>query len=357
MSENKKGFLRLLAFAVIVLLLFSAVSAVFHPKDGKDASGYTQNITMAYRAEENNTIDIAFIGNSNAYRAFNPSLLWEQHGITSCSIGAPMMRMDEVYYYIHDLYKTQSPKVVAVETNCFYSYLQDNETHKQIADGTIPTAAVGINPIAFKVSYDKEYFEKLLDDLNDAILSKVAYSASLMKHHDRWRSLEKNDFTNTRQQYFFVSKGYLYSDTVKPFGYNGNYMGGKNDEPQKMSKYNLFFFDKLYKLCQKHGTTLALVCAPCATNWDYQRHNFVKQLADDYGVDFVDYNLLPIGIDWKKDTKDEGTHLNVYGANKVTTEYAKVIVNTYNLSPSELTDKQKRAWDKDAKRYHTEIEK
>lgn len=96
-KKNLKGLLKFVAFLGIFVLIFTQLSIVFDPKDGKDKTGLSRNVSYSYRAEDANVLDVVFIGNSNAYRAFNPIQLWEDKQITSCVIGKPMMTMSSAY--------------------------------------------------------------------------------------------------------------------------------------------------------------------------------------------------------------------------------------------------------------------
>lgn len=69
---------------------------------------------------------------------------------------------------------------------------------------------------------------------------------------------------------------------------------------------------------------------PKHKNWNYQRHNTMEAISKDLGVDYIDTNLLrdDIPIDWKKDTKDKGDHLNYNGAVKMTNYIGKYLDDT-----------------------------
>lgn len=360
LSSNQKGFIRLLAFCAVFVALFSSVSTVFHPKDGSDSSGYSKNITTAYRAEAQNTIDVVFIGNSNAYRAFNPNQLWDEKKITSCVVGGPMMRTDEVYRYLKDIYKTQSPKQVVLEANCLYLYLDTNGLER----GAIPVAGA---PYGMNIRLNAElklpgrdFFKNKLNELEDAIMTKIAYEASLMKYHDRWQSISSYDFLHPEQRYYYVSKGFLYGKGAKPFSKGESYMDSENSNPKEISGFNKYFFGKIYELCREHKTVLSVVAVPSGTNWSTSRHNSVASLAKEYSVDFTDFNLkgtLDSEIDWAHDSKDGGDHMNVYGAAKVTSAYARLLTERFGLKQSVLTETQRAHWENDSLRYHTEVEK
>ena len=56
----------------------------------------------------------------------------------------------------------------------------------------------------------------------------------------------------------------------------------------------------------------------------------MEAISKDLGVDYIDTNLLrdDIPIDWKKDTKDKGDHLNYNGAVKMPNYIGKYLDDT-----------------------------
>ena len=71
-EKNLKGFGRGLIFTIIFCLIFAGFSNLFTPKADANTEGMSAMVTKAYLAEERDTIDVLFLGNSNMYRAFNP---------------------------------------------------------------------------------------------------------------------------------------------------------------------------------------------------------------------------------------------------------------------------------------------
>lgn len=361
LTSNQRGSLRLIAFSAVFIVIFTAVSSVFHPKDGMDTKGYSHYVTYAYRGEEKNTLDVAFIGNSNVYRAFNPIQLWDEYGITSCDIGGPALSMGAIYSCLRDMLETQNLKLVALEANCLYPY-SDRNRFDAMAKTALPlyTANAAGSGKTVTVDYNKDFFTDKLDDLNDAILSKVAYEASLMKYHDRWQSLTLNDFTERDKRYYLITKGFLYSKAVQPFLHGDTYMGSPEAKSKELKSKTAEYLEKMKKLCDEKGAVFTVVCAPSGQNWNYAKHYGVQNACDSLGIEFTDYNAeidKLDGFDWLKDRKDNGDHLNIYGATKVTAAYGKLLSEHFKIAPSKLNESQRAHWNADSKKYHEEVEK
>ena len=364
MSANTKGSLRLLAFSLVCILLFCAFSVVFHPKDGMDTNGYSHYITYAYKGEEENTLDVVFAGNSNVYRAINPIQIWEEQGITSCVIGGPVLEPGELLKILEDVFKKQSPKVVVIEANCFYSYSSDRNDLEALEKTPVKTDKKKKKKAPApkekkESSYDKDFLNNKLSEWNDELLSLIAYQESLMKYHDRWQELSREDFTETEKRYYLITKGFLYSTAVRPFYYGDSYMGSENDEENPVSEKNVQDLKNIKALCDEHNAKMAVVCAPSGKIWNYAKHKGTQRACDSLGISFTDYNteIQRIGFDWLKDRKDNGDHLNIKGATKVTGDYAKILADDFGLTKSKLTPEQEEHWNSDAQKYHNEVEK
>ena len=61
-----------------------------------------------------------------------------------------------------------------------------------------------------------------------------------------------------------------------------------------------------------------------------------------------------IGLDWSTDTYDKGLHLNVYGAEKFTSYFGKILAENHNM-PDHRTDADLSAiWDERIDAYYKE---
>ena len=74
--------------------------------------------------------------------------------------------------------------------------------------------------------------------------------------------------------------------------------------------------------------------------------------AKELGIPFVDLNTTEgkNAINWKKDTRDGGRHLNCYGAKKVTREIGKYISENYTFT-NKKKDPEYKSWNKAYREY------
>lgn len=250
-----------------------------------------------YVSEKENSIDVLFIGDSEAYATFCPMVMYSKVGFTSYVGGVSAQRLCDTYAFMQDVFKTQSPKVVIMETNNLYRY-----------------AGAETDADNFYQKFTQKVFP-------------------ILKYHSRWKTYciatmnKKNDFEAQAQQ-----KGFRFRNTTKPYK-KGEYMiPSQNVEQFAAEAEN--YLAKIRTLCDENGVEFMLVSAPSAVCWNYARHNAVEQYATQNGITFCDLNLMTdkLGIDWMKDTKDAGNHLNYIGAVKVSEYLADYLVEKYELA-------------------------
>lgn len=173
--------------------------------------------------------------------------------------------------------------------------------------------------------FRKSYFE-------DEITYKAEQIFPVFRYHDRWKNLQLKDFSATVEYTANENnKGYYFTKKSKPATDKAikKYMK-YSDVSAPILSTNKKYLKEIAKFCKKHGTKLVLISTPSTKNWNYQRHNAMEAVSKDLGVDYIDTNLLrdDIPIDWKKDSKDKGDHLNYKGAVKLTNYIGKYLDDT-----------------------------
>lgn len=275
----RKHFLSSVAFLLILVVLLAALSPVFRPKNNT-AEARTQDVQAdGILGEPENTIDVLFLGNSEAYCSFIPMEIWKEHGITSYVCSTPAQRMYQSVEYLRSVFRTQRPQIVVV--------------------------------MALAICWDYSPVE--------VVTKMTGEWLPVVRYHDRWKSLQAEDFYKpVRYTHVEADKGYrLYresraADTTE-------YME-PTDAVERLPSKNVRRLEIIHRLCQEHGAQLVLVSVPSTYNWNGRRHNAMTALAESMGIAYLDLNCMQqeVPIDWEMDTWDEGDHLNFTGAKKVT---------------------------------------
>lgn len=275
----RKNFGKAGLFLGIFLALFLLISPVFVPKNNSGTAGIHNPQAKGFLAEPEDTLDVLFVGDSEAYSAFIPLQLWENYGITSyvCSSGDQMIY--QCYSYVDRAFDTQSPKAVVLETNTLYRPFTLAQLMGHWAEEAFP----------------------------------------YLRYHDRWKNLQPGDFTgNVEFTHSVPNKGYYYKTETTVTDTEG-YMA-PSDEAEPVNLVSGAYVRRLRDFCREQGAQLILVSTPSPTNWSSYYHNGVAQLAQELDIPYIDMNLMPreVPIDWSCESYDGGDHLNYSGAGKVT---------------------------------------
>lgn len=320
MKKIIKRIVSCVLFVAILLGLLQVSSLVFQPKSNDKASGIHYPRANGILSEPKDSIDTVFIGDSEVYHSFIPLNIWRDYGITSYDVSSPSQKLVYSMEFLKKTFEKQSPKIVFLETNAIFR---------------------------------KSYFE-------DEITYKAEQIFPVFRYHDRWKNLQLKDFSATVEYTANENnKGYYFTKKSKPATDKAikEYMK-YSDVSAPILSTNKKYLKEIAEFCKKHGTKLVLISTPSTKNWNYQRHNAMEAFSKDLGVDYIDTNLLrdDIPIDWKKDTKDKGDHLNYNGAVKVTDYIGKYLDDT-KLFKDKRNDPSYDNWNTCLDKFEKQVKK
>ncbi len=279
-AERKNNIIRLIAFILIlvllVFLLSTAMSELYLKK--KPYIAGRLRCVIEVMNERPDTLDLITLGDSEAYSSFNPMTVWNEAGIPSFLLGHSAQFIGETYSELKKALKTQTPKVVLIET------------HGLIAEGN------------------------LAENLGEFVKDELKTLFPIFVYHDKWKELLTGDDKDDPN--FF--KGFKIKTQSMP--YQGDELLQNNGSNASVSSASRFYMERIMKLCEEKGAKLMLYSAPSPVNYNAATHEALTAYASEIGVPYSDLNAEndKIGIDWKTDSIDEGDHLNVNGADKVT---------------------------------------
>lgn len=308
-----KKALRIISFLMLLIVMLGGISRIVSPKDNRYMHNSTAN---GFLGEKPNSIDVLILGDSESFTSFSPMQIWRDYGHTAYVCGTSRQYVQDTYTFLENFTQSQKPKVVVLEANLLYR-----------AEGRLSDV--------FRIAQNTVF--RLLP---------------VFEYHNRWKKLEIGDLHK--------SKHYSWRDELKGFRINGKivpYEGPEQymkytDKAKRMPPVCTFYFKKIAELCKDNGAQLLIVSTASPANWSYEKHNGVEKLAKEYGLTYIDMNLMAaqLKIDWKKDTYDKGDHLNFYGAQKVTAYLGKYINDNFDIADNRGNEEFKH-WDDDLKVY------
>lgn len=315
MKRKTKYLIRFFAFLVLILSLVMSSSYMLAPKDNTKQSGIINPNANGFYSEPKNSIEVAVIGNSDAYSGFSPMELWNNYGYTSYVSGEGRQTVAQAYEMLTNLLKNQKPQVIILETDEFFT--------------------------------KSNFFDSAYSFFN----ATFGAPFSVFKYHNRWKTVKLNELLK-KPQYtaHCVSKGQFLSNDVKP--YRGKEYMIKTDKKAVITMSTKKYIETFVKTCRDNNVDVLFLELPSQSSWNYEKHNAVNELAGKLGVSFIDMNieLNKIGFNWETDSRDGGDHLNNRGARKCTVFMGEYLKRNYKLEDRRGQVKYKQ-WDEDYKSY------
>ena len=314
MSKIKRGILFIVILAVF--LVTSSVGMeyyVVHQLQGEVAG--RNRPFAALTVEPKDTLDMLVAGDSESYNSVSTMRLWEDKGIAAYDCGQGAQRIPETYYMLKQGFKGQSPKIVMLETNTLFRDI-----------GAVKST--------------------------QAILEQMGqYYLPVFRYHNLWKTAVDEPEIHTNY------KGFVIRDDVEPYEGKPDYMK-KKKKCETMPKYVKIYLEKIEELCEKNDAQLLLDSMPSTKNWNHNRHAEMQEYADKRGIAYLDLNekVEELGLNWDEDTQDKGDHLNVYGAEKVTSYLGNYLEENYELE-DHRSDPAYEAWNQLAEQYEQNLAK
>lgn len=315
MSVYIKRFVCMIVFAAGLIGILTASSFVFAPKNNMPQFGMEEVSANGILGERENSIDVLVLGDSEAYSSISPMQIFKDTGFTSYVCATAGQPLDYTVVMLHRAFEKQSPKIVILETDAIYR----------------------------KIS------------AKNAVISRLSAYFSIFRYHDRWKKLSWNDFKGT--------SNFTWTDDFKGYKYNAKVDGcTKTDHMQptktaaEIPARNIKYVKEIKEFCDANGAKLVFLSTPSTVNWNYPRHNGIEALASDLGCEYVDLNLMndKVGIDWEKDTRDKGDHLNHAGAVKVTAFLSRYLKEK-DLFTDHRQDNAFATWQRALKNYEAAV--
>jgi hypothetical protein len=334
-----------LLFVVITVLLLGCAQALLVPHDR--AANPEAFLLKDYIEADASADEVVFVGDCEVYEAFSPVVLWQEYGISSRVCGTPQQLMWHSYAVLEQVFERSDPEVIVLGV---YGLIYDepqSEAYNRMTLDYLPWSVTKW---------------QLLGDAMTEGESKLSYLLPLLRYHDRWSELSWRDVAVLFEHQDPVSiRGYLVQTDVVP-GDLPNHEGALPGTDAEFGALTLKYFERIVTLCRDNGAELVLIKAP-TDSWRYPWHDEYEDqviaLAQKYDLPY--YNFLndidAIGLDFATDTYDGGLHLNVYGAEKLTMHFGKILTESYELSDARDISSIADTWAEDIARYEAQKSK
>ena len=312
-SKTAKTWLGIAVFLVLLVGLLYLAQRLLMPKY---MSGVPEGALPAEYYRETTDHDVIFIGDCEVYENFSPMTLWDEYGITSYIRGGAQQLIWHSYYTLEDTLRHETPKIVVFNVlSMKYGEPQSEAYNRMNLDG-LRFSSSKLSAVSASMTEDETF---------------LSYVFPLLRFHSRWSELTGDDFRYWFKTDPVAHNGYLMRIDVKP----------KTQLPSKpvLDDYTLSYtcfeyLDKMQALCRENGIQLILIKSPSEypywyDEWDEQVDSWALQ----NDVPYI--NMLAIseeiGIDMQTDTYDGGLHLNLAGAEKLSSWFGEYLTEHYDL--------------------------
>lgn len=306
----------MLGVATVTGLLLVALSVLFYPKNNQQAFGMTNEAANGILGERKGSIDVLFVGDSEAFSSFSPLQMWGDHGFTSYVCATSGQELPYGNTLLRRATKNQRPRVVVIETHSIYTAVA--------ADSAIMRTMQDVLPV--------------------------------FEFHNRWKSLTSGDLTTrVSTTYSDGLKGFRLDKSVVSADSTGHM--APSDAVEEIPSRNKQYVRMMVDYCRSIGAKPLLVSTPSTVCWNTARHNGMAAFAQEMGVDYIDLNTgaSKVDIDWATETRDGGDHLNLAGAQKVSSYIGAYLSKTYNL-PDHRGDSAYSSWNDSLERYVKQLQ-
>lgn len=310
MNIHMKRVVKVAIFGSLLCIMLYVITIAFLPK-----------IPDFYQEDDWNVV---FFGTSMSYCSFNPKI-FDEYDMKTYNRGRPQQPINYTYYYIKDALETSNIDVVVLETFALTYWEGSNlYTDEGVRDSTLND-----------MRYSRTKYEAISDCVPKE--QQMGYLFPLDKYHSNWEYLNCQSpfalFENIRNPYykeesdrgFYGWNAVMESEYLAEEALNSEIRGD-------IFLFNMKYLEMIYRECQERGIPLVLTRVPLPCDIDIvEKMNTIQDWADTHNIPFINFMKLTdeINMDWKQDSLDGGSHLNIFGAEKVSRYLAKFLKENY----------------------------
>ena len=309
MKDKLNKAIKIFAFTLCAIILFSFISNIYERKTYTGAWNYMAKINEFYSLE-NDTLDYIGVGSSHMYCTLNPLEVWKESGVAGFLLATQQQPLTASYHYIKEAFKTQSPKYVILEG---YMICGEDSYDSAVLYDAIDPLKPSLNK--FQMINNLVEYEQ-----------RPNYYFNILKYHTRWNTITANEVNSVLDEHIDTYKGFV--------ALQGNFSGNNvlpdynNTKDIELSEFNTKILNDIYKLTKDNNAELILMFAPYEANNTNLSEKIKAEIkwAKEKNVAVIDYceMLNTIGINPACDYYDAG-HLDVSGAAKVSSHFASYL--------------------------------
>ena len=286
--------------------------------------------------------DVLFFGDSRFVNCLFPMEIWEDYGIPGYNLSCYGNTMPVNYWSMMNALDYATPKVVVLAVNGVRKDLKVTGSSSDLhtAFDFFPLTRTKIRAI-YDLTDDPRAAD---DDGNRYTDMRWEYCFTLGKYHSRWSEISPGDFKGNPN----VQLG---ADMMVGVAPTEDYNLIDADQYAEEIGVGYLYMRKTIEECQRRGIEILLVHLPYPASENSQMNaNTVGSIAEEYGVNYIDFVSMDSVVDYTVDCYDQQAHLNPSGGWKVTDFLGQYLSERYDLA-DRRGDKDYANWQQAQQNY------
>ena len=271
------------------------------------------DVIRAFHTQEKDSLDVIVYGSSHAWMGCDTRFMSKKYDFSAYNYGCNWQAINTTEVFLEDSFRTQSPKVVCIETFSADMVLEDTDMDGQIYYTRAMENFEG----------KKKYLKKCF---GDDIERYASYVFPLITFHENWNEISKENYTKPDFKSYIESDGFFCNYTV----YSCQLPDYREFEQAQLCDEAIQTLDEIVRLCDEKNADIIFYTCPWAGEYNYS--DAMKDYAQKNNCVYIDLfrHIDEMGLDGETDMKDPG-HLNRIGAAKVADYLGKYIKENYDL--------------------------
>ncbi len=263
---------------------------------------------------QNNVYDVVFIGSSNIHCNINPNVIWNEFGIPSYDFSCDQQELGTTYYYLQQVFETQSPKYIVIDTLLSGDSFSIDTTPAHFAFDHMKNDTIRVKAI----------WNRAMDNCLEIYFPLIAY-------HERWREIGINDITYAPSKCHNILNGafiYMLKNPQLPVSIPTSI---STDMPTSATER---WLNLICEECKKNHCEVIFIKTPLAY-YDKNLYSYfesVNNYCKTHNVTYLSMDLLFEGaqLDYSNDYADR-MHLNWQGQYKLSKYLGEYLQGLQNI--------------------------
>ncbi len=324
---------------ILVLLAIAVLAAFQRLLEPKYMGRVVEGAMIREYYRETAPHDLLILGDCEVYENISPAKLWEEYGITSYIRGSANQLPAQSYYLLEDSLRSGTPKAVLWNVAAMTMGEQDKEAYNRMTMEGMRWSSSKWNAIQ-ETKLEGEHM--------------IEYLFPLLRYHSRWKELEPEDAAYYWETPLVTHNGYYMRCDVREAG---EFPARRRKSSYEFPDTSWNYLERMRELCEKNGIVLILMKAPAIYPvWEDEYEEQIKAYAREHKLLYLNCLEAQIGLDYSRDTYDGGMHLNLYGAEKLSSYLGGVIGRAADLADHRGEAALAEVWEEKLARYHQQQE-